>query len=95
MGQAEILGVEDAPRDCSFGTKHITSVRPPAPWRDERVIFSGQQSQETAEGVGLVGEDAGDVFPDDEFRLDRVGEFAKNKGEVAAVITKPPPSAGH
>ena len=28
LGQAEILGVQDPPRDCSFGSIHTTSVRP-------------------------------------------------------------------
>jgi len=69
LGHSEILGVCDPPRDCSFGAKHITSVRPFPPWRDERVIFAGKSSKEAAEGVIRGGEDSGDVFPEDDTGL--------------------------
>ena len=69
LGHSEILGIEDAPRDCSLGAKHTTSVRPFTPCRLELHAFSGKSCKKAAEGVGFVGEDARDVFPDDDGRL--------------------------
>jgi hypothetical protein len=45
LRNAAVLGVEQSPRHCSLGSKHITSVRPSAPWRDERAILSGQRAE--------------------------------------------------
>jgi hypothetical protein len=66
LGQSEMLGVEDAPRDCSRGSINKTSVRPSAPWRDERFIFTGKSCQKAPEGVIFGVEDSGDVFPEDD-----------------------------
>lgn len=64
LGQGEKLGVEDAPRDCSFGAKHTTSVCPFSPWWFQWIIFSGKSSKKAAEGVVFGAEDARDVFPE-------------------------------
>lgn len=69
LGHSEILGVENPPRDCSLGSIHSTSVRPPLPWRLERISFSGKPSKKAAEGVVAAAEDARDVFPDDDAGL--------------------------
>jgi len=66
LGQAEILGVSDSPRDCSFGSKHNTSVRPPTPWRFERHVFAGKSAKEATEGVILGCENARHVLPVDD-----------------------------
>jgi hypothetical protein len=46
-----MLGIKNPPRDCSLGAIHNTSVRPFAPWWDERIIFAGKSCKEAAEGV--------------------------------------------
>jgi hypothetical protein len=51
LGHSEVLGVEDSPRDCSFGAINKTSVCPSAPWWDERIIFAGKRSQKAPECV--------------------------------------------
>ena len=88
LGQSKELGIEDPPRDISFGTKHETSVRPFAPWSDERHIFAGKSCQETAECVVLGVEDSGHVLPEYERRVEVVGHFAKDEGQVPASIVK-------
>jgi hypothetical protein len=55
LGQAEILGIKDPPRDCSFGSIHSTSVLPFAPWRFQWAIFPGKASQKASEGIVLCG----------------------------------------
>ena len=30
LGNSEILGIEESPRDCPLGAKHTTSARPPS-----------------------------------------------------------------
>ena len=64
MGQAEILGIQNPPCDCSPGSIHTTSVLPFAPWRLKFLGFAHQGAEEATERVALVGEDAGDVFPE-------------------------------
>ena len=63
LGQAEILGVEHPPRDCSRGSKDNTSVRPFSPWRFQRTILAGQSAQKASEGVVAGGQGARHVFP--------------------------------
>ena len=65
LGHSEILGVKDSPRNCSFGSINKTSVSPSAPWRDERIIFTGKRAQKAPKGVVFGVEDSGDVFPED------------------------------
>jgi hypothetical protein len=66
LGHSEILGVEDAPRDCSRGAKHTTSVRPFSPWRLKLAILAGKRSKKAPECVVFGAEDSGHVFPDDD-----------------------------
>lgn len=103
LGHSEILGVEYAPRDCSLGAKHITSVRPFTPWRDERIIFAGKASKEAAEGVILGIEHSGDVLPENDAWLepvvgaadvDGIGDLAEGQGQIAASIVKRLAQAG-
>ncbi|MNC76676.1 hypothetical protein D3C75_1284460 [compost metagenome] len=63
MGQAEILGIQNPPCDCSRGSIHTTSVLPFAPWRLEFFGFAHQGAEEAAKRVAFVGEDSGDVLP--------------------------------
>ncbi len=84
LGHSEVLGVKDPPRDCSRGSKHLTSVRPPSPWWEERHIFPGQGSKEASEGVVLGAEDARDIFPDD-----GGGEKSGNRSSGVNCICKP------
>ncbi|CAA7620523.1 conserved hypothetical protein [Magnetospirillum sp. SS-4] len=88
LGQAEILGVEHPPRDCPRGSKHSTSVRPFAPWRDDRTIFSGQSAQKASEGVVAGGEDSGDVLPNNPSWVDGIGEFHEFERKVATGIVQ-------
>ena len=74
LGHSEILGVEDAPRDCSFGTKHTTCVRPFTPCWDEWLIFTGKPRKEAAKGIVFCVEHSWDVLPEDDGRL-----FSANK----------------
>ena len=103
MWNAEMLGVEDAPSDCSLWSAHITSVLPFSPWRLQRVIFSGQCSQKAAEGVVLGVKDAGDVFPDAKsgrssvaraLFVDGIEDVDIGEGEVAAFIGEGVAEAG-
>ena len=66
LGQAEILGVQNPPRDCSFGSIHTTSVLPFFPWRLQLAVFPSKRAKKASEGVPFVAEDAGDVLPDDD-----------------------------
>ena len=66
LGNTEILCVEYPPRDAAAGSRHTTCVRPFGPWWSQFAAFAGQRAQKASEGVGFVGEDAGDVFPDDD-----------------------------
>ena len=66
LGHSEILGVKDAPSDCSLGAKHNTSVRPSFPCWDDWIIFAGEASKETAESVVGRAENSRDVFPEDD-----------------------------
>ena len=104
LGQAEVLGVEGPPRDCSRGAKHNTSVRPFSPWCDERLIFPGKSCKETPEGVVLSAEDAGDVLPEDDAgrlscgqsnRVNCIGDLAESKRQVPPRIVKGPAQAGY
>jgi len=104
LGQAEVLGVEDPPRDCSRGTKHTTSVRPLAPWWDERIVFAGKPSKETPKGVVCRAEDAGDVLPEDDAgglgggqsnRVNCIGDLAECQRQVAPRVVKGPAQAGY
>lgn len=63
LGQADILGVDDPPRDCPLGSKHNTSVRPSFPCRLERQIFSGKRCKEIAERIVAHRQDAWDILP--------------------------------
>lgn len=104
LGQAEILGIQNPPCDCSPGSIHTTSVLPFPPWRLKFLGFAHQGAEEAAERVALVGEDAGDVFPDaDCFRLASLGSNMVNcieqlhvfDGEGAARIGQTFAHAGH
>ncbi|KIL98258.1 hypothetical protein CCC_01319 [Paramagnetospirillum magnetotacticum MS-1] len=95
LGQAEILGVEDAPRDCARGSKHNTSVRPLSPWWEQRTIFAGQSTQKTSEGVVAGGQDAGDVLPNNPSWVDGIGEFHEFESKVAALIAQRLAQARH
>ena len=64
LGDAEILGVEQPPRNATAGSRHTTRVRPPSPWRFEWTAFAGQCAQETSEGIASVAKDTWYVFPD-------------------------------
>lgn len=66
LGQAEILGVQDPPRDCSFGSIHTTSVLPFLPWRLQLAVFPSKRAKKASEGVPFIAEDTGDVLPDDD-----------------------------
>src|SRR5450830_1431090 len=59
LGQAEILGVQDPPRDCSFGSIHTTSVLPFFPWWLQLAVFPSKRAKKASEGVPFVAEDAG------------------------------------
>jgi hypothetical protein len=74
LGQAEILGVKDSPRDCSLGAINKTSVCPSAPWWDERITFAGKSSQKASEGIVFGVKDSWDIFPEDDG-----GFFSPNK----------------
>jgi hypothetical protein len=63
LGHAEILGVKDTPRDCSFRSRHITSVRPSLPCRLEWHIFPSKPSEKASKSVIRGVENAGYVFP--------------------------------
>jgi len=104
LGQAEILGIENPPRDCSLGSSNHTRVRPFPPRRSDGGIFSRQSCEESPEGVVLDTEDAGDVFPDDDGGLSSgsmskivncICKPYKFEGEVAAVIVQGLAEAGH
>jgi hypothetical protein len=104
LGQAEILGVEGPPRDCSRGSKHTTSVRPFSPWRDERLIFAGKSSKKAAEGVVGGRKDSGDVFPKDNGWLlaslasnsvNCISYLAECERQVAPCVVKGPAQAGN
>ncbi|AMZ71393.1 hypothetical protein TK06_09920 [Pseudomonas fluorescens] len=95
LGQAEILGIQDAPRDCSLGAKHNTCVRPSLPWGDEFMFFASQCCDKTSEGVAPIGEHAENVFPDDDgFRflsshsdlVDCIGKLHKCKSQSTSSI---------
>jgi hypothetical protein len=103
LGHAEILGIKDPPRDCSFGTIHTTSVRPFAPWWFDWIIFAGKASKEAAEGIVFGAEYSWDVFPDDNGRKKSIcsaalvvfiGDLTKYKGKVAARIVERIAQAG-
>jgi len=104
LWNAVVLGSEHAPGDAASGARHVTRVRPFAPWRFERTAFAGQCAQETAEGVAPVAEHTGDILPDDEggrticFEADLIndiGKFHITEGQSAAWIIQSPPDAGH
>src|SRR5690606_28393226 len=95
LGQVEMLGIEDAPRDCSLGSIHNTSVRPARPWRLQLTPLPSQCARKVAKGVRTIGEHAWDVFPDDDDRrlvlvracvIDSIGELRVFEGEGAARI---------
>jgi hypothetical protein len=91
------LGIKHPPRDCSRWSRHITSVRPFSPWRDERAIFPDKSSKEATKGVVLGVEHSGDVFPDDDAfgisafnsnSVNCVGEFTERKGKLSTGVSK-------
>jgi hypothetical protein len=95
LGHSEILSVKDAPREIARGSAHQTSVRPLSPWRLKCPVFSGQRPKEVAEGVSVVGEDAGDVLPDEDDRglsgggangVDSIADLYIGSGQLAARI---------
>jgi hypothetical protein len=97
LGHSEILSVKDAPREIARGSAHQTSVRPLSPWRLECPVFSGQRPKEVAEGVSVVGEDAGDVLPDEDDRrlssggtdgVDSIADLYIGTGQLAARIVE-------
>ncbi len=103
LGQSKMLGVKHPPRDCSRGSKHSTSVRPPAPWRLERYVFAGKASKEATEGVVGGGQDSGDVLPKDDAgplassnsnSVNCICDLHKGQAEVATRIVKRPSHAG-
>jgi hypothetical protein len=104
LGHSEILGVEDAPRDCARGSKHTTCVRPFSPCREKRHIFTGQLAQKASEGVGSVGQDTGHVFvqaPHGRLSVSgadsvcMVDEVCVNNGKVATGVVESFAFAGH
>ena len=95
LGQAEILGIKDAPRDCPAGSKHITRVRPSSPWREKRRIFAGQCCQKASESVSPVGENSGDIFPNNESWIALIRQPRKFKGKIASFVIQPSPQPGH
>ncbi len=104
LGQSEILGIQDAPGDCSEGSSNHTRVRPSAPVRKVGGIVASEGREEAAEGVVPDGEDAGDVLPDDDGLgssmsaskiVNCIGQPYEFEGEVAAVIRKGIAKASH
>jgi hypothetical protein len=103
LGQSEMLGVKHPPRDCSRGSKHSTSVRPPAPWRLERHVLAGKASKETTEGVVGGAEDSWHVLPEDDAgplassnsnSINCICDLHKGQAEVATRIVKRPSHTG-
>jgi hypothetical protein len=97
LGQAEVLGIEGPPRDCSLGAKHTTSVRPLSPWCDQRIAFAGKSSKEAAEGVVFGAKDSGHVLPDDDAgglmavvsdSVDGIRYLAEDEREVTSCVVK-------
>lgn len=89
LGQAEILGIKNPPRDCPFGSIHTTSVCPPSPWRLQFAAGPSERAKKAAEGVISGGKDAGDVFPHDDAggfasgganMVNCIGNLAEGKG---------------
>lgn len=103
LGQAEILGIKDAPRDCSFGSKNKACIRP-FTGRHKWLIATGQCGDEASESVVLSAEDSGDVLPHDDGGLfasgnsnmvNCIGDLAESQGQIAARIVKRAAQAGN
>ena len=97
LGQSEILGIEDPPRDCARGSKSHTRVRPFSPWRNEGGVLSRKAREEAAEGVVADREDAGHVLPDDDAGrqsalgaafIDGIGKPQEFEGEVSTGVVE-------
>jgi hypothetical protein len=69
LGQAEILSVEDTPCGIASGARHHACVCPSGDRYDGR-ISPNQRSEEAAEGIVFGAEDSGDVFENDNSRVD-------------------------
>lgn len=104
LGQGEKLGVEDAPRHCSFGSKHATSVLPPSPWCDKLTSFSGKSAKKAAKGSGFVAKESRDVFVNKDnwwptmlfpYGVSVIDELDIYEGDVAACIGQAIAKAGH
>jgi hypothetical protein len=103
LGQAEELGIQDAPRDCPLGSSNQTRVCPSAA-RNDGGIASSERPEETTEGVVRGAEDAGDVLPEDDAgglscgqsnRVNCIGDLAESKRQVSPRIVKGPTQAGN
>jgi hypothetical protein len=86
LGDSEVLGIDKSPRNSSFRTKHITSVRPFSPCREEWNVFSGQRSEEASKGVISGIQRAENVFPDRVGRVEKIDSSRKGQREITARV---------
>lgn len=86
LGQAEVLSVENTPCEFSLRPNDTTSVRPPAPWREQRAIFSSERSEKMSEGIVSGGQDSADVFPEHETRGNSIAQLHEFQSQFSARV---------
>ncbi|MCD8349601.1 MAG: hypothetical protein LUC93_03220 [Planctomycetaceae bacterium] len=63
--------------------------------RLKRTVIAGEGGEEAAEGVVGGGEDAGDVFPNNESWSNVINRLHKAQGKIAPVVVQRLPAAGN
>ena len=95
LGQAEVLSVENTPCEFSLWSNDTTSVRPPAPWREQRAIFSSERSEKMSEGIVSGGQDSADVFPEHKTRGKSMTQLHKFQSQLSARVIETAAQTGH
>lgn len=95
LGQAEVLSVENTPCEFSLRPNDTTSVRPPAPWREQRAIFSSERSEKMSEGIVSGGQDSADVFPEHKIRGKSIAQLHEFQSQFSARVIETAAQPGY